>query len=158
MRAWRLTRAEFAEQPLSGVGASLVGGRWNSAGRELLYAADSIASAVLEVLVHLEGWIPEGQYVAVELQIDDDIGLTRLAPAELPTGWDEIPPVASVGFGDTWLDRAEAVGLVVPSVVVRGHSNILLNPAHADFARIVVVDQQPFVFDRRLLLRPLHRP
>ena len=62
MRVWRLSRAEFAHDPLSGVGAAMAGGRWNSRGHEAIYTADTLASAVLEVLVHLEGGLPTPAY------------------------------------------------------------------------------------------------
>jgi len=50
--AWRLCRAPFAD--LSGEGARLYGGRWNSSGRAMVYAAGDAALAVLEVRVHLD--------------------------------------------------------------------------------------------------------
>ena len=50
--AWRISRAAFAD--LSGTGARLYGGRWNSPGRAMIYAAEAAALAVLEVRVHLD--------------------------------------------------------------------------------------------------------
>ncbi|MFN0145820.1 MAG: RES family NAD+ phosphorylase [Dehalococcoidia bacterium] len=139
---------------MSGVGAALAGGRWNSRGRQAIYTADSLASAALEVLVHLEGGLPAGSYVAAEVQVDDDLPLLSMPPNRLPVGWDSVPADASsVGFGDEWLAQAETVGLIVPSVIVRGHKNVVLNPAHERFAEISVIDVQPFTFDRRLLFR-----
>src|SRR3954466_15044499 len=52
MRAWRICRYAYAD--LTGGAARLWGGRWNSPGRPLVYAADSAALAVLEVRVHLD--------------------------------------------------------------------------------------------------------
>ena len=43
MRIWRLCRRPFAD--LSGDGARLYGGRWNSPGRPMVYAAESAALA-----------------------------------------------------------------------------------------------------------------
>lgn len=154
MRTWRILRAEFQSTPLSGVGAALVGGRWNSRGHEAVYTADTLATAVLEVLVHLDGGIPEAPYLAAEIDLDDDLGLFRPTVRDLPTDWDRIPPSrAAADFGDRWLASLDAVGMIVPSVVIRGHTNVMLNPGHVDFSRVHVVDLQPFVFDRRLLYR-----
>jgi len=154
MRVWRIFRAEFSREPLSGLGASLAGGRWNSRGREVIYTADSLASAVLEVLVNLEGGLPAAEYAAAEIQVDDGIGLSRPPVNELQAGWDTVPaPADTAAFGDRWFDAGATVGLVVPSAVVRGHVNVILNPAHSDFRHVSLVDLQPFVFDQRLLYR-----
>ena len=55
MRVWRLTRPAFERTALSGEGASLWGGRWNSPGRPVVYCAGSPALAILESFVHLPG-------------------------------------------------------------------------------------------------------
>ena len=39
----------------------------------------------------------------------------------------------------------------LPSAIVQGGSNLLLNPVHRDFGRIEVVSVEPFAFDPRLL-------
>jgi RES domain-containing protein len=41
----------------------------------------------------------------------------------------------------------------VPSAVVAGSYNVLINPAHPDFAKFRVESSEPFEFDRRLLTR-----
>jgi RES domain-containing protein len=156
MRVWRLLRAEFASDPLSGEGASIAGGRWNSRGRPAVYTADSLASAVLEVLVHLEGGLPAATYIAAELELPGDILLSKPGTEELQDGWDAVPYTSSsTAFGDRWLQDCATVGLVVPSVIVPVHPNVVLNPGHPDFARVTVVGAQRFTFDRRLLFRPL---
>ena len=52
MIVYRLCKAVYSA--LDGEGARLWGGRWNSAGRPMVYAAASPSLAVLEVLVHLD--------------------------------------------------------------------------------------------------------
>jgi RES domain-containing protein len=49
-RFYRLVKSRFAEQAFDGEGAKLAGGRWNSKGVTIAYAADSIALAALELL------------------------------------------------------------------------------------------------------------
>jgi RES domain-containing protein len=50
MQVFRVADRRF---PLfDGTGARIVGGRWNSPGRPLIYAAETFAGALLEVLVH----------------------------------------------------------------------------------------------------------
>jgi RES domain-containing protein len=47
---YRLARARYAN--LSGVGAALAPGRWNSSGQEAIYTSTEIGVPVLEMLVH----------------------------------------------------------------------------------------------------------
>ena len=70
-RVFRVCRARYAR--LDGTGARLVGGRWNSSGRAVVYMAESIALAVLENLVHMTRQdFPRG-YVCVAAVLPDGI-------------------------------------------------------------------------------------
>lgn len=141
MRVWRLCRAAFAD--LSGEGARLHGGRWNSPGRSMVYAADSAALAVLEVRVHLDlppDLLPD-DYVLVTIDLGDPPVETV---AELPGD-----PRA---VGDQWLAQQRSPVLRVPSFVVPESGNLLFNPAHPLAAAARVVMTRPFTFDRRLWL------
>jgi RES domain-containing protein len=64
-RVFRVCRARYAR--LDGAGSRVVGSRWNSPGRAVVYMAESIALAVLENLVHMTRQdFPRG-YVCVAL-------------------------------------------------------------------------------------------
>lgn len=144
MRLWRVARAAFAD--LSGEGARLYGGRWNSPGRPVVYAAENPALAILEVRVHLD--------LAPEL-IPDDYVLIEIetGTASISEGEDPREPRA---LGDAWLGAGETALLKVPSFIAPRSANVLVNPRHRDAASVVVVGTQPFDFDRRLWL-PLAR-
>jgi RES domain-containing protein len=139
MHAWRLCRAPFAD--LSGEGARLYGGRWNSPGSALVYTASDAALAVLEVRVHLDlppDLIPD-DYVLMKL---DFSGLAVERLADLPAD-----PRA---FGDQWLEQSRSPILRVPSFIVPDASNLLLNPTHPEAANAKIVGANPFGFDPRL--------
>jgi RES domain-containing protein len=55
--------------------------------------------------------------------------------------------------GDIWVAGGGSAVLKVPSVIVPDGWNYLLNPAHADFASIVIGPRQPTEFDPRLMKR-----
>lgn len=141
MRLWRVARAPFAD--LSGEGARLYGGRWNSPGRAMVYTAENPALAILEVRVHLD--------LAPELIPDDYVLI------EIETGAASISEGDAAGqepatFGDAWLGEGETVLLKVPSFIAPRSANVLINPRHRDAASIAIVGAQPFDFDRRLWL------
>jgi RES domain-containing protein len=149
MRAFRLVRKKYAN-PLSGEGAARSGNRWNSKGTALIYCADSRALAMAEVAVHLSlGLLPK-DYEMVELEIPGDVSLRSLAPANLPVGWNSFPHLLQTQrIGDEFVAAAESCVLQVPSAVVPGDFNFLLNPAHPDFERIQIKGRVDFPFDSR---------
>ena len=53
MIVYRLANGEFTHD-LSGKGAKLYGGRWNSFGLPAVYTTEHISLAVLEILVHVK--------------------------------------------------------------------------------------------------------
>ena len=144
MRLWRVARAAFAD--LSGEGARLYGGRWNSPGRPLVYTAENPALAILEVRVHLD--------LAPEL-IPDDYVLIEIETGAASIGENGMAEEPKV-LGDAWLSAGETALLKVPSFIAPRSANVLVNPRHSDAAAIEVVGMQPFDFDRRLWL-PLTR-
>jgi len=143
MHVWRVCRRPFAN--LSGEGARLYGGRWNSPGRPMVYAAESAALSVLEVRVHLDlDWrvLPD-DYVLMAIDTGDLLAETL---AETP-----VDPRA---VGDAWLASGRSALLRTPSFIVPESANVLVNPAHRDAARLAVASIKPFAFDARLWPSP----
>lgn len=149
MRVWRLTRAVYASDPLSGNGAAIAGNRWNSPGTRVAYAATTRALAALEMLVHVTRETVPPDMVFVPVDVPDR--LVREASG-LPADWADLPygPDAR-RFGDRWVIEGRSLGLLVPSVVVPAERNVLINPRHRAFGRVRVGLVEPFAFDRRLI-------
>jgi RES domain-containing protein len=136
---WRICRRPFAD--LTGEGARLYGGRWNSPGRPLIYAAETAALAVLEVRVHLDlDWdvLPD-DYVLMSI----DVG------ALIAQDIEDFPPDPTRASDDWIISRRTAL-LRVPSRIVPESRNVLINPVHPDAAAITVRRVRPFGFDQRL--------
>lgn len=151
MRAFRIADRRF---PIfDGTGARLIGGRWNTPGHSVIYAAETFAGALLEVLVHSNlGRIPRTQ-ASVEITIPEGISVEILTPDAL-AGWDAADQLASRAYGDRWLEEHRTAVLLVPSVVTGGRErNVLLNPEHPDFARIVASPPENVFWDERLSRR-----
>ena len=110
--------------------------------------------AVLEVLVHLSGTLPD-KYLLGAADIPDEVAIERIADEDLPVGWSALSPgeqVATRLLGDAWVALQRSAVLSVPSVIL-GERNYVLNPAHADFARIELAQPEAFRFDLRLISR-----
>ena len=147
-QAWRMVKEKPAATAFRGEGAWLYGGRWNSAGTSVVYTSGSQALAALESLVHLNPPVIF-KYLAIPIEFDDAL-VEKVAA--LPADWtEEPPPPATKAIGDLWVKEARSAVLELPSVIILGEPNYLLNPAHPDFQKIIIGKPQPFSFDPRLL-------
>lgn len=126
----------------------MYGGRWNSPGRAVIYACTTYAGAMLEKLVHTGRTIPRHQ-VCVTFEYPVDLPITMLDPKTI-AGWSDADTIVSRRAGDAWLLSAKTAILLVPSVVFDIERNALINPAHADTARIRVAGIEPIRWDDRL--------
>ena len=150
MEVFRLARLKYAKS-LSGKGASKSGNRWNSKGVEMIYTAESRALAMAEVLVHISLNQMPSDYKMLTINIPDNLNIKTLRNSELPKSWNSHPPsVYSQQVGDEFIMDKKFCILKVPSVVVYGDFNYLINPYHKDFNRIKIESVDDFPFDQRL--------
>ncbi len=150
MRIYRLSRAPFASE-LSGYGASLNNHRWNTKGTEVIYCAESRALALAEVAVHLTAATAPADLCMMEIEVPDTVSRKRLTANELPQDWNEFPYVAETqAIGNEFVRGGKHCLLIVPSAVVEGDSNVLINPRHPDFKEIQILKVKDFIIDRRL--------
>jgi len=146
--AWRIVKVKHVATAFSGEGAAKYGGRWNSRGVPVVYASATRSLAALETLVHLNPPV-YFQYRIIRAEFADELTSTV---SHLPRDWKSQPPSPSTKrLGDVWVRTARSAVLAVPSVIVAGELNYLLNPAHLDFKRIVIGKPERFGFDPRLV-------
>lgn len=149
MRVWRLTSRRHTS--FDGEGSRRVGGRWNLRGTPLVYTSESLALAALEYLVNVEPEAAPGNLVALSASLPDNVPVKIVFAEDLPRNWRNYPaPPELAILGTTWAESLETAALRVPSVVVPQESNLILNPGHPEFARIVVEAPVPFTFDARV--------
>lgn len=150
MEVFRLARKKYPIV-LSGKGASISGARWNSKGTEIIYCAQNRALAMAEVLVHLSLATLPNDFVMLTIDIQDDIFIEALDFKKLNIDWNVFPCTFETPLlGDDFVRRNEASVLKVPSAVVKGDFNFLINPNHADFYKIKIIEQVNFPFDKRI--------
>lgn len=152
MIVYRLSRSKYAGD-LSGKGAEIAGGRWNSKGIGLLYCGQNIALCMAEVAVHIPFGIIPIDYELITLEIPDE-EITELKKHQLPDDWKTWPiPYSTQNLGDDFVKKGKFLVLKVPSVVVQGEFNYLINPFHAKIKKVKIKKTESFSFDPRLFVR-----
>lgn len=151
MKVFRLARSKYKIE-LSGKGAAKTGNRWNSKGTEIIYCADSRALAMAEVAVHLSLATLPNDFMMLEIDIPSDVSKAVVSMDKLPSGWNQFPHLlATQKTGDDFISKNKTCVLKVPSAVVPGDFNYLINPFHPDFPRIRIVGKEKFPFDQRMM-------
>lgn len=150
INAYRITKKAYASSIWSGIGAKITGGRWNSRGIAVIYAAESRALAAMEQLVHLIKPRLLSGYVIASITFDASL-VQRISVASLPRGWSNpVAPSSLKRIGDRWIAAGKFPVLAVPSAVIRGEWNYLINPAHPKFHKLQKTRPVPFKYDQRL--------
>ena len=145
---WRLVPESQAATPFDGEGARLYGGRWNSAGVPMVYASEHQSLAALELRVHIDR--TRMLYKCFAFQFDEHL-MEVFRFGALPKDWMEEPPPPSLQLlGDNWVKSGASVILAVPSVIIPKELNYLINPNHADFAKLKIQKPTDSAFDQRL--------
>ena len=149
---WRIAveTPAYPASDLSGTGARITGGRWNSKGAPGVYCSTSIALATLETVHYLRGGgLPFNRYL-VRIAIPDVVWDARQVLEPFPGGWDAIPAgLAGKRAGDGWIAAGKSALLLVPSVIVPDEYNVLLNPRHADAAAVTASTVRRWSYDPR---------
>jgi RES domain-containing protein len=146
LRAFRI--ADMRRPIFDGSGAMIYGARWNSPGRRVVYAAETYAAALLEILVHASGRVPQSQGY-VEIEIPSGLSIEEITEDDVPQ-WDSPSFEATRAFGDQWYDERRTPVLIVPSVVTRVERNVLINRKHPEFPLVRASRAAPVRWDARL--------
>ncbi len=152
MIVYRLAKEKY-KHDLSGKGAEIAGGRWNSAGHAMLYTSESRALCTAEIAVHSPLGILPKDYCLISIEIPDSIDIKDLKAAQLPEDWASVPHAISTQLiGDKFFKEGKYAVMKVPSVVVPGDYNYLVNPLHDVFAKVKVKKTERFSFEKRLFV------
>jgi RES domain-containing protein len=139
---WRAYRiADRRHQIFDSQGAATFGGRWNSPGRRVIYAAETYAGAMLEMLANTNiGRVPK-YHAWIEIVIGEDVSV------------EVADRLASRTFGDQWYDEKRSAILIVPSTLVRVERNVVINQNHPGLRKLRATKPKPVVWDERLFDR-----
>ena len=146
MTVYRISNEAF-KNDISGNGAALYGSRWNSPGRRMLYTSEFISLSILESLVHLDRFIPDGQYL-LHIVIPD-IKNKDIAHSKMKKDW-----CYNLSYtrwiGDQFITGRKTLVLKVPSAIVEQENNLLLNPQHSEFKKVKIIKTELLQLDKRL--------
>jgi len=148
LSCFRIGDPDGAYRIFDATGSTVAPGRWNTAGSPIIYTSRHYSTALLEKLVHGSGRLPPNQHY-IEVTLPRGLGYEVFSPPSLP-GWDTIPASVSKEFGEAWCLERRSVILLVPSIVARPDTNVLINPAHPEFPLLRASLHQPVYWDRRL--------
>jgi RES domain-containing protein len=150
MIVYRLSSGTF-KNDISGTGARLYGGRWNSRGMQMLYTSSSIALCTVEIAVRTPLHSLPKDYQLIKIYIPDEIAVYQLPNEDLPYQWNVLPHGdATQKLGDTFLNNGQYLIMKTPSACVAGDFNFLINPFHSDFNKVKILETLHFEFDSRL--------
>jgi len=148
--AWRIVKKKHQKNALTGEGARLFGGRWNTPGQAIIYSTETLSGALLEILVHSNRQLLS-HYIVYRLVFPKRI-VSNVDTAELPKNWRSSPPPPKLGqIGDRWCIEQRSAALRVPNPVVPLETNYLVNPAHADYRLVEIEGPIDYVLDDRLV-------
>ncbi|MEM1119193.1 MAG: RES family NAD+ phosphorylase [Bacteroidota bacterium] len=151
MIVYRLTKEKY-KSDISGKGAELYGARWNSKGTAILYTASNIALCMAETAVHVPFGILPKNYFLLKIFVPTDVAIKNIE--KLPEDWNYNPPkIATKIIGDNFVRDNEYLLLKVPSAVVQGEFNYLINVRHPDYKLVNIQDTVPFQFDKRRFIK-----
>jgi RES domain-containing protein len=154
LKVWRLSKKRYAEAAFTGRGPEIFGGRWNPVGVPVVYSSLSLSLAVLEVFVHMTAEDDPEEYVSVEVDVGiNESASERVDVSRLPNDWRQVQHPALQRLGAEWAQSMRSLVLLVPSVVVEGEWNAVINPRHRDAKKMVMQTPRPFRFDERMFKR-----
>lgn len=139
MIVYRIAKTKERAAELSGVGAFLFGGRWNSVGTKMLYASENSSLAYLEVLAHLSEFEnPPFLYIA-RIEIAENTPVYKLPENDYPANWLDAEPEQNKLIGDEWIRKGIYLAIKVKSALNPTEHNILLNPQFPNFTNLVKI-------------------
>src|SRR5574338_437508 len=151
MELYRIAQEKYADD-LSGNGARVFGGRWNSEGLFALYTSSSRSLSLLEILAHTPAKMLKMRiYMLITLSLPDTVRIETLDKNKLSPGWDapDTRPLTKK-LGDKFLRSKSSLLLSVPSVLMPEENNYLVNTVHPDMKKLKIIFKRRIYFDARL--------
>jgi len=149
MQVWRLFPRRFRSTAFGGVGGLYAASRWDHLGVAMVYTSTSPALAALEFFVNLEPNEAPDDLAIAEASVPDEL-IETLELDLLAPNWRGLNHQTCRDLGSGWAASNRSLALQVPSAVVEGDWNVLLNPKHPEFTKVKIAAPKPFHYDERM--------
>lgn len=139
MTIWyRASQINDIQKVFSGDGGLFTPARWNYLGRRVIYCSESISLCTLEWLSHNGLSVSGFNYFRYSIDVPDEL-VNKFTPENLPNEWNTTPATdVTRDFAEQHLFSSEKfMALALPSVLVHEEFNLVINPSHKDFSRII---------------------
>lgn len=151
MTIYRLSIEQYKDD-ISGTGAKLYGGRWNTAGIPVLYSTENISLSVLEILVRTNINLIPLHYYLLKIELPDNAAINTINKNKLKKEWK-----TDIGYtqwiGNEFLKSNKSLVLKIPSAIVDEEHNFIINTEHIEFKKMKITSSKKFSFDKRLYLK-----
>ena len=137
MFVYRIVNEEKRTRDLSGRGAFIYGGRWNSPGTFALYTCEHEALCLLELLVHTDEDEMPAELFILEISIADDAPVFEFKEKDLPENWRLPEHIQLKQMGDEIFKKGKFLAICAPSAVLPRANNYIINPEHKDFEKMI---------------------
>jgi RES domain-containing protein len=126
-------------------------GRWNSAGKKVLYCSESIPLAFMESMIRRQGVGFNHDFQIAHIEIPDSAIIKTITTNDLEKNWDNPHDYSKCRpLADQWYDKLESLVLKVPSAVLSVCNNYVLNSLHPDFNKVKLIKVTPLIPDARI--------
>lgn len=147
MLVYRITHKTYSKE----LYRSGLKGRWNGAGKKVIYCAESIPLAFLENMVRRQGVGFNNDFKILIVEIPDELAITSIGVSDLKEGWRDFKDYSlSQPLGDEWHNEGKTPVLKVPSAVLPQCFNYVMNCEHRDYSRIKLAGTTDLVPDKRI--------
>ena len=150
MLVYRITTAKYAKE----LNASGAPNRWNEENQYVVYAAESRALAVLEMVAHRSAKMRKDDFKILAISLPDSKRFIEdIIVDKLPANWRTVKAYDKLQkLGAEWYRSGRKLLLRVPSVLIDGEYNYVINTSHPDFKeRVILKSIEDFKWDHRLL-------
>lgn len=148
MQVWRICKQKHVDSAFAGIGGLYAPARWTLQGFRVVYTAESLALASLEVFVYTES--ARILLVAIRAFLPKNIAVKEVDVSDLPENWQSMAAYPTLhNIGKQWLQKQETPILKVPSSIIPVEFNYLLNPQHPDL-QFSLEPPLEFKFDQRM--------
>ena len=126
MIVYRICKSEFQDD-ISGNGAKLYGSRWNFAGIPLLYTAEHISLAALEMLVHINFTEIPRSFHLMSIKLPDNVSPYELKYEKMKKEWEADESYTAL-IGSEFIKEKSSLYMKVPSACYQRRKQLPAKP------------------------------